>query len=73
MKSLNIDVILPWEVGLVLVIIGTISITIGVKQSKKEIDDFNKIPLIKPTTKILLGSFLSLFGLIQMLSLLGSF
>lgn len=73
MKSLNIDVILPWEVGLVLVIIGTISITIGVKQSKKEIDDFNKIPLIKPTTKILLGSFLSLFGLIQMLPLLGSF
>lgn len=73
MKSLNIDVILPWEVGLVLVIIGTISITIGVKQSKKEIDDFNKIPLTKPTTKILLGSFLSLFGLIQMLPLLGSF
>lgn len=73
MKSLNIDVILPWEVGLVLVIIGTISIVIGVKQSKKEIDDFNKIPLTKPTTKILLGSFLSLFGLIQMLPLLGSF
>ena len=73
MKSLNIDVILPWEVGLVLVIIGTISITIGVKQSKKEIDDFNKIPLTKPTTKILLGSFLSLFGLIQMLPLLGRF
>ena len=73
MKSLNIDVILPWEVGLVLVIIGTISIAIGVKQSKKEIDDFNKIPLTKPTTKILLGSFLSLFGLIQMLPLLGSF
>tara|TARA_E500000178_G_scaffold225039_1_gene221947 strand:- start:271 stop:492 length:222 start_codon:yes stop_codon:yes gene_type:complete len=73
MKSLNIDVILPWEVGLVLVIIGTISIAIGVKQSKKEIDDFNKIPLTKPTTKILLGSFLSLFGLIQMLPLLGRF
>lgn len=73
MKSLNIDVILPWEVGLVLVIIGTISIVIGVKQSKKKIDDFNKIPLTKPTTKILLGSFLSLFGLIQMLPLLGSF
>ena len=73
MKSLNIDVILPWEVGLVLVIIGTISIVIGVKQSKKEIDDLNKIPLTKPTTKILLGSFLSIFGLIQMLPLLGNF
>ena len=73
MKSLNIDVILPWEVGLLLVIIGTISIVIGVKQSKKEIDDINKIPLTKPTTKILFGSFLSLFGLIQMLPLLVSF
>ena len=73
MKSLNIDVILPWEVGLLLVIIGTISIVIGVKQSKKEIDDINKIPLTKPTTKILFGSFLSLFGLIQMLPLLGNF
>jgi len=73
MKSLNIDVILPWEVGLVLVVIGTISIVIGVKQGKKELDDLNKIPLIKPTTKLLLGSFLSLFGLIQMLPLLGNF
>ena len=73
MKSLNIDVILPWEVGLVLVVIGTISIVIGVKQGKKEIDDLNKIPLIKPTTKLMLGSFLSLFGLIQMLPLLGNF
>ena len=73
MKSLNIDVILPWEVGLVLVVIGTIFIVIGVKQGKKEIDDLNKIPLIKPTTKLMLGSFLSLFGLIQMLPLLGNF
>lgn len=70
MKSLNIDIILPWEVGLMLVIIGSISIIMGVKQSKKDIDDFDKIPLTKPTTKILLGSFLCLFGAIQMLQLL---
>ncbi|MDC1034980.1 hypothetical protein OAQ98_00715 [Alphaproteobacteria bacterium] len=73
MKSLNIDVIFPWEVGLVLVITGLIFIIIGVRQSKKEIDDFDKIPLTKPTTKILLGSFLCLFGAIQMLSLLSNF
>ena len=30
MKSLNIDVIFPWEVGLVLVIMGLIFIIIGV-------------------------------------------
>jgi hypothetical protein len=73
MKSLNIDVIFPWEVGLVLVITGLIFIIIGVRQSKKEIDDFDKIPLTKPTTKILFGSFLCLFGAIQMLSLLSNF
>ena len=70
MKSLNIDVIFPWEVGLVLVITGLIFIIIGVRQSKKEIDDFDKILLTKPTTKILLGSFLCLFGCIQMLPLI---
>lgn len=73
MKSLNIDVIFPWEVGLVLVITGLIFIIIGVRQSKKEIDDFDKIPFTKPTTKILFGSFLCLFGAIQMLSLLSNF
>ena len=73
MKSLNIDVIFPWEVGLVLVIMGLIFIIIGVRQSKKEIDDFDKIPFTKPTTKILLGSFLCIFGLIQMLPLISNF
>ena len=70
MKSLNIDVILPWEVGLVIVIISIICVIIGIKQSKKEIDDFDKIPLFKPTTKIFFGSALLLFGFIQMLPLL---
>ena len=70
MKSLNIDVIFPWEVGLVLVIMGLIFIIIGVRQSKKEIDDFDKIPFIKPTTKILIGSFMAILGSIQLLPLL---
>ena len=70
MKNIGIDIIFPWEVGLLLALIGVIIIIIGVKQSKKEIDDFDKIPLTKPTTKILLGSFLCLFGCIQMLPLI---
>ena len=70
MKNIGIDIIFPWEVGLVLAVIGVIIIIIGVKQSKKEIDDFDKILLVKPTTKILFGAVLVIFGLIQLLQLL---
>jgi len=70
MKSLNLDIIFPWEIGLMLALIGMISIIIGVIQSKKKIDDFDKFFLIKPTTKILFGGILCLFGCIQMLPLL---
>jgi len=70
MKSLNIDVIFPWEVGLLLVIMGLIFIIIGVSQSKKEIDDIDKIPFVKPTTKIFFGSVVIIFGEIQLLPLL---
>jgi hypothetical protein len=70
MKNIGIDIIFPWEVGLVLAVIGVIIIIIGVKQSKKEIDDFDKILLVKPTTKILFGGVLVIFGLIQLLQLL---
>ena len=70
MKSLNIDIIFPWEVGLVLVIMGLIFIIIGVRQSKKEIDDINKIPFVNPTTKIFFGSVVIIFGGIQLLPLL---
>ena len=69
-KSLGIDIIFPWEVGLVLIVIGVIVIIIGMKQSKKEIDDFDNIPLSKPTTKLLLGGVFIIFGLIQLLQLL---
>ena len=70
MKSLNIDIIFPWEVGLTLALLGLILIIVGVRQSKKEIDDFDKILLVKPTTKILFGSIFCIFGIIQMLPLL---
>ena len=69
-KSLGIDIIFPWEVGLVLVIVGLIIVIIGVKQSKKEINDFDNIPLSKPTTKLLFGGVFIIFGLIQLLQLL---
>lgn len=70
MKSVGIDIIFPWEIGLVLVIVGLIIVIIGVKQSKKEIDHFENFPLFKPTTKILFGGVLIIFGLIQLLPLL---
>jgi len=70
MKNIGIDIIFPWEVGLGLAIIGVIIIIIGIKQSKNQIDDFDKIPFFKPTTKILFGGVLVIFGLIQLLPLL---
>lgn len=70
MKSLNIDIIIPWEFGLAIVMFSLILIIYGVKQSKKEVDDFDKLPLIKPTTKIFFGSIFCLFGFIQMLPLI---
>jgi len=69
MKSLNIDIIFPWEVGIIFLVLGLILIIIGNKQSKKEYD-IDKMPITKPTTKILFGSFLCIFGFIQLLPLL---
>jgi len=70
MKSIGIDIIFPWEIGLILVVVGLIIVLVGVKQSKKEIDNFEDFPLFKPTTKILLGGVLIIIGLIQLLPLL---
>ena len=70
MKNIGIDIIFPWEVGLGLAAVGVTIIIIGVNQSKKEVDDFDKIPLFKPTTKLLFGTVLVIFGLIQLLQLL---
>ena len=70
MKSLNIDVIFPWEIGIAIIILSLILIFFGVAQSKKAVDDFDKVPLIKPTTKILFGSVFCIFGFIQILPLI---
>ena len=70
MKSLNIDIILPWELGLIIVIIGIISVILGIKQSKFQEDDLDKIPIFKATTKIFFGSIALILGLIQMLPLI---
>ena len=69
MKSLNIDIMFPWEFGVVFFVIGITLIILGTKQSKKEFD-IDELPITKPTTKILFGSFLIIFGLIQLLPLL---
>ena len=70
MKSFNIDVILPWVIGLIIVFFSLMLIFIGVRQGRNKNDDFDNIPLIKPTTKILFGTAFLIFGLIQLLPLL---
>ena len=71
MKSLNIDIIFPWEFGLIIVIFGIIIIIIGIRQNKKKpFDDLDKLPISKPVTKVFFGSVAMIFGLIQLLPLL---
>ena len=70
MKSLNIDVILPWEIGLIIVFFSLMLIFVGVRQGRNKNDDFDNIPLIKPTTKILFGTAFLIFGMIQLLPIL---
>ena len=70
MKSLKIDIVMPWEYGLIIFLIGLTLVIYGVKQGKNKDDDFTKIPLIKPTTKIIFGTFLIIFGSVQLLPLL---
>ena len=70
MKNIGIDIIFPWEIGLALFVIGLLLVILGVRQSKKQIENFDKIHLFKPTTKILFGSFMMIFGAIQLMQLL---
>ena len=70
MKSLNIDIMVSWEYGFAISIIGLLLIALGVRQGKKKIDDITYLPITKPTTKLLFGSFFMIFGLIQLLPLL---
>ena len=70
MKGLNIDVILPWEIGIIIVFFSLMLIFMGVRQGRNKNDDFDNIPLIKPTTKILFGTAFLIFGMIQLLPIL---
>ena len=68
-KSLGIDAIFPWEIGVVIIVIGIIFIYIGNKQSKKTFD-LDKLPLTRPTTKIVIGTVFIIFGSVQLIPLL---
>ena len=70
MKSLRIDVVMSWEYGLIIFLVGLILVLYGVRQDKKKDDDFMKVPITKPTTKIVFGSVIMIFGAIQMLPLI---
>ena len=70
MKSLRIDVVMSWEYGLIILLIGILLIIFGVVQGKKQNKDFTRIPFIKPTTKLVFGTFITIFGFIQLLPLI---
>ena len=58
---------MPWEVGLLVVSLGIILIFIGIRQSKNKDVDFNNLPLIKPTTKLIFGSCFIFIGIFQII------
>ena len=58
---------MPWEIGLFFIILGVILISIGVRQSKIKDIDIDKLPLIKPITKIIFGSCFVLVGFFQIM------
>jgi len=70
MKSLRIDVVMSWEYGLIILLIGVSLIIYSVIQGKNKNEDFTKVPIVKPTTKLVFGTFITIFGLIQLLPLI---
>ncbi len=71
MKSkFKMDAFLSWEIGIIIIVIGIVLIYMGNRQTKQTIDDINKIPWTKSTTKILFGGTCILFGVIQLFPLL---
>lgn len=70
-KSLGIDIMFPWEIGVLILVLGLIFIYMGYKQGKKKDIDIDNIPLTRPTTKLVTGTFLIVFGAIQLFPLLG--
>ena len=72
MKGLRVNAIMPWELGLVLILTGIILIFLGIRQGKKKDIDLNNLPLTKPTTKIIFGFSFILIGSVQLIPLLTS-
>ena len=65
-KTLNMDIIVSPELGAIIILVGMILVVYGYKQGKKEFD-IDKIPLIRPVLKELIGAFLIIFGFIQII------
>ena len=62
MKGLKIDSIVPWEYGIIFIIVGLILIFLGNRQSKKDNVNLEKLPFTRPTTKIIFGGFFGFSG-----------
>ena len=69
-KGLEIGIFVPWEIGIIIIFIGILLIYIGNRQSKKTDIDLDKLPFVKPTTKIVFGGAMILIGFIQLFPLL---
>ena len=69
-KSLGLDIMFPWEVGMIFIILGIILVYFGYRQGKKKDIDINKLPLTRPTTKLIFGTILIVFGAVQLFPLL---
>ena len=68
-KSLGIDIMFPWEVGIAIIVLGIILVYMGYKQGKKKDIDINKLPLTRSTTKLVSGTILIVFGAVQLFPL----
>ena len=69
-KGFEIGIFVPWEIGIMIILTGIFLIYIGNKQSKKKDIDLNKLPFMKPTTKIVFGGAMTLIGFVQLLPIL---
>ena len=69
-KGLEIGIFVPWEIGIIIILLGAFLIYIGNRQSKKTDIDLNKLPFIKPTPNIVFGGAMVLIGFIQLFPLL---
>ena len=71
MVSVNLDVVSTHYLGFIFLFLGLFLVVYGFKQSKKDFD-MDNVPLIKPVLKEVLGAFLILFGLVQIIPILGN-